>query len=90
MCGNTLIVVAGGGVQEHTVKDIVRRTRVREVHGTLRSSCESRSNFRKSGVYMGKASDEDSEVVEYTHKYADGDKIKGVIRVLQSVWSPSL
>lgn len=71
-----IVVMAGGGVRRDTVAEVVRATRVREVHlrGSRRS--EGRMAYRATDVRIGRPFVPD----EYAWDVTDGDEIAEVVR----------
>lgn len=53
--GDRLIVLAGGGVRAHNVAELVKRTGVREVHGSAFVETDSPMRYRNERVAMGSA-----------------------------------
>ena len=71
-----VIIMAGGGVNEHTLPRIVEATGVREVHFSARSGLESPMSFRNPAVMMGKAYQPD----EYLRKATDASRVEAIIK----------
>lgn len=74
-------VLAGGGITEKNAANIVRETGVREIH--LRGSAPepSEMEFRRPGVYMGKAYTPD----EYTRSETSQDRLREVVAAVRSI-----
>jgi copper homeostasis protein len=71
-----MVIMAGGGVNEHTLAQIVKRSGVKEVHFSARSTLESPMSFRNPLVTMGKAYQPD----EYLRKATDVSRVEAVIK----------
>lgn len=61
--GDSLAIMAGAGVSESNVAELVRRTGVREVHGSLRRIQPSRMAVRPPDVSLGSPPDWDADAV---------------------------
>ena len=59
----SLEVMAGAGVSESNVAELVRRTGAREVHGSLRRILPSRMAVRPPGVSLGSAPDWEADAI---------------------------
>jgi copper homeostasis protein len=70
-----IVILAGGGINEDNVEQVLAETRVSEVHvrGTARQ--ESRMEFRNPRVSMGKAYVPD----DYAHVVTDADRIRRIV-----------
>ncbi|NMB55631.1 MAG: copper homeostasis protein CutC [Leptolinea sp.] len=73
-----IIIMAGGGVNEHTLPQIAFQTGVNEVHFAARLPVESPMQFKVQDVHMGKAYQPD----EYLRKITDTERVKTVIQSL--------
>lgn len=69
--GNRIIILAGGGVRVHNVKDLIATTQVKEIHVSGRKTVESQMIFRNPKVSMGAIPD-----AEYFTKVVDADVIR--------------
>jgi copper homeostasis protein len=84
-----LEVMAGAGVTEDNVSEIVRRTRVAAVHGSFRSRRSGGMEFRRTGMeplFMGGGAKNDASVEahsEYTWKVADEARIAAAVEALR-------
>ncbi len=70
-----LVVMAGGGVRDHNVRELLDRTGVREVHLSAPASRASAMAFRRSGVPMGSTFARD----EYHVRATDGALLARVV-----------
>lgn len=75
-----LMVMAGAGVRDANVRDLVAATGVREVH--LSATCwqPSRMQFRRPGVPMGSTPPAD----EYARRLTDGEMVARVVAALRN------
>ena len=71
---NKLKILAGGGVTEDNIKELVDRTGVREVHGSFRVAQACSTVYKKPGVFMG-ASKENTQESEFTIKVAGAQRV---------------
>jgi copper homeostasis protein len=79
--GSRLIVMAGGGITDSNIEQIVRQTKAREYHLTGRKIIQSEMTFRKEGVSMSG----DPAVSEFTRKVADREVIENTVRKLNNL-----
>ena len=79
--GRHLVIMAGGGVTEHNVGQLVALTGVGEVHASARAFSWSAMKYRKAGVYMGGEKVNAGLEVEYGRKAADEGKVREMLRV---------
>lgn len=70
-----LVVMAGGGVRDHNVRELIDRTGVREVHLSAAPSLPSAMTFRRGGVPIGTA----GPASEYTRRGTDGAMVARVV-----------
>lgn len=80
-----LCIVAAGGVTADTVGEVVHRTGVREVHGSVRCAIPSASQYRPDPVvYMGREKF-NSPAAEFVLRQATPDSVAAVVSVLRSL-----
>jgi len=48
-----VIIMPGGGLNEHNITEFASRVHAREYHATLRHTVESKMSFRRNDVFMG-------------------------------------
>jgi copper homeostasis protein len=63
IAGNRISILAGGGIKPESVREIVRKTGVREIHAGLRSTVASPMRFRNEKVSFGPGSGEYERVI---------------------------
>ena len=78
--GRHLVIMAGGGVTEHNVGQLVTQSGVGEVHASARAFQWSGMKYRKSGVYMGGEKVNAGLEVEYGRKVSDEGKVREMLR----------
>ncbi|MGB3780201.1 MAG: copper homeostasis protein CutC [Tunicatimonas sp.] len=66
-----IIVVPGGGINEHNIQPLVQQTGVRECHVSGRRSQSSQMQYQNHQVYLGGA----LRLPEYERKVTDTDRI---------------
>jgi copper homeostasis protein len=71
-----IVILAGGGIDEGNAARIIYDTGVREIHVRGSRTAESRMQFRRDGVYMGKAYAPD----EYRRVEVDPGRIAKIVR----------
>ena len=76
--GERITILAGGGITEANVTELVRRTGVREVHFSAHQWVESPMQFQTPRVSMGKAYQPD----EYRRKATDAELVRRVIQAV--------
>lgn len=74
-----IIIMAGAGIDENNLFEIVRRTHVDEVHFSARKEVVSGMKYQNMEVKMGKA----YQPEEYLHRIADIDRIRQIIAALE-------
>jgi len=73
--GGRIKVMAGGGINPQNLPLLIQTTGVSEIHFSARKPVASAMNFRRPGVYMGKAYQPD----EYNRPAADVSLIRQVM-----------
>lgn len=81
IAGDRIIVMPGGGIDEYNIAALARITGAREFHMSARKSVESLMTFRRKGISMGG----NRVISEYSWKTADEERIKTVIKILNSI-----
>lgn len=79
--GKSIEIMAGGGVTEETLPQIARISGVRSFHGSVRSKVDSRMQFRKEDVPMGKPELGD----EFTIQQTDVERVKTLVSLLGQI-----
>ena len=74
-----VIILAGGGINEHNVGSILAHSGVSEIHFAARKTMPSPMTFHNPGCFMGKAYEPD----EYVRKETQTDLIQNIIRAAQ-------
>jgi len=78
--GERIIIMAGAGVNEKSVGDVVRQTGVREVHGSLRSRHESPMQYRNPHCTMNGA----KIPSDYELSVTDVERVRALVQVIRS------
>jgi copper homeostasis protein len=73
--GNTLTMIAGSGIDENNVANLIERTGVREIHSTLRTSVSSAMRYQNQEISMGSAQE-----MEYHRLIADESKVRRLLQ----------
>jgi len=76
-----LVVMAGAGVRDSNVRDLVAATGVREVHLSATAWIDSPMQFRRAGVPMGGTAPAD----DYALRTTDGTMVARVVQALASM-----
>jgi copper homeostasis protein len=71
-----ITLMAGGGINEANAARIVRETGVREIHLSAGGIRHSGMEFRREGVFMGKAYQPD----EYQRVETDPERVRAIVR----------
>lgn len=74
-----LSILPGGGIRPHNIAEIVRRTRVHEVHASARELHESAMEFRNEKCHLGS----DSEGREYARRVTSSEQVRSMVQQLQ-------
>ncbi len=64
----SIIFVAAGGVSPENVEEIVAKTGVKEVHASAKTTIGSSMKFKRDGVSMGKADEDEYSRISTTEK----------------------
>jgi copper homeostasis protein len=72
-------IMAGAGVNEHNVADLVHYTGVQEVHSSARSMVASQMKFHNDHIVMGSSLDD-----EYSFDQTDPERVKQLIKLINS------
>ena len=78
------VVMAGGGVDEGNAAELVAKTGVQEVHGSLRAEVPSEMLFRRQDVFMGAAKTNGKDA-EYVTKQASSERVETLVVRLAEV-----
>jgi len=81
--GDTPAIIAGSGIDESNVAQVIETTGVREIHATLRTSVPSAMRYHNTGVSMGSAKD-----MEYQRLIADENKVRRLLQAAASARIP--
>jgi len=82
--GARLVVMAGGGVRDDNVRNLVETTGVREVHLSATAWRRSAMAFQQQGVPMGTRPPDD----EFSLRVTDGSTIARVVAAVQEPQEP--
>jgi copper homeostasis protein len=77
--GSRLAVIAGGGVRDGNVRDVVARTGVREVHLSAAGTRASAMAFRRGGVPIAG----DASPGDHVQRFTDGAIVARVVAALR-------
>lgn len=77
--GERIIIMAGAGVNEQTVVEIIQQTGVKEVHGSLRTSRESPMQFRNPNCSMNGTAIPSDYVLSAT----DVERVRALVQVIR-------
>ena len=81
--GDTLLIAAGGGLTEQNALELVRKTGVQEVHGSLRHAVPGMMRYRRDPpIYMG-AEKFNRPEVEYDVRVTQCERVAAVVSALQ-------
>jgi copper homeostasis protein len=72
-----IIVMAGAGITENNVRQLVSITRVREIHASLKSSLPGPMRYRNERISMGAVKGQ-----EYDRLVATEEKVRSLLAVL--------
>lgn len=72
-------IMAGAGVNEHNVTDLIHFTGVQEVHSSARSIITSQMEFRKNHISMG-----DTMREEYNFDQTDVERVKKLAKLINT------
>jgi copper homeostasis protein len=79
--GERIIIMAGAGVNEDNVVEIITQTRVKEVHGSLRTRRESPMQFHNQHCSMsGSSIPSDYELLA-----TDADRVRALVKLMRSL-----
>jgi copper homeostasis protein len=70
-------IMAGAGVNEHNVTDLVHYTGIKEVHASLRSPVQSKMQYHNDHIIMG-----DIPHDEYSFEETDVERVKKMVKLL--------
>jgi len=72
-------IMAGAGVNEHNVADLIHFTGVHEVHSSARSMVASKMTYQNEYISMG-----DPMHDEYSYDQTDVERVKELVRLINS------
>lgn len=72
-------IMAGAGVTEHNVADLINYTGVQEVHSSARSLVASRMNYQTEHITMG-----DPMHDEYSYDQTDPERVRELVRLINA------
>ena len=64
-------IIAGAGITEHNIKEIIQKTRVKECHSSAKSLSQSKMEYQKTALFMGRQ----KELSEYETMVVDPEKV---------------
>lgn len=80
--GERIIIMAGAGVNEQDVGEIIQSTGVKEVHGSLRVSRESPMTFRNPNCSMSSI----AAVSDYQHFVTNAARVQALVQTIRSLY----
>jgi copper homeostasis protein len=75
-----LVIMPGGGLSEHNIKEFARQVKATEYHATLRHTIYSGMTFRRDDVYMGGL----SAIPEFSNLETDPQRVRSMVESLQN------
>ncbi|MCU0378963.1 MAG: copper homeostasis protein CutC [Bacteroidales bacterium] len=81
LSGNRIKIMPGGGIDEYNISLLAKSTGATEYHLSGRRQSESMMTFRRKGIFMG----DPRLQSEYSIKCADADRIRSIIKILESI-----
>jgi len=75
-----IIIMPGSGIDESNIEEIYKKTGAKEFHGSLRTTFESKMNYRNKNVCLSINSESD-----YKKLLTDPDRIKKVLHILNTL-----
>ena len=75
-----LSIMAGGGITESNIYELLNYTGCQEIHGSARTMKDGKMIYRKSGVYMGGEKSNTGLEVEYSMKIADENRVRAMLQ----------
>jgi len=76
-----VIIMPGGGLNEHNISDFAKKVKASEYHATLRHTVESGMKFRREDVYMGGL----ASIPEFSILETDPLRVSRMISAFQNV-----
>lgn len=77
-----IIIMPGGGITEHNVAHIIARSRVSEVHASLRENLESKMQYRHDHISMGGT----AQPTEYSLRTTSSSRVEALIAELGPIY----
>ena len=74
-----IIIMPGGGIDEHNVADLVHFTLVKEIHASARINVSSKMAYQNDHIIMG-----DTLIGEYSFDQTDSQRVKALIELANS------
>lgn len=79
--GDNIWIIAGAGITELNIKEIIQKTGVRECHSSAKTISQSNMVYKKASLFMGRP----KELTEYETIVVDPVKVKGMKDVVTSL-----
>jgi len=76
-----IIIMPGSGVDELNIEEIYNKTGAKEFHTSLRKPVQSKMKFRKEGISMGGANNQN----EFENLVTDPERVKKTIEILNKL-----
>jgi len=70
-------IMAGAGINEHNVADLVRFTGVKEIHASARLNIESQMKYKNDHIVMGTNLND-----EYSFDQTDAERVKTLLKLV--------
>jgi copper homeostasis protein len=72
--GENTIIIAGAGITEKNIKEIIEKTGVRECHSSAKTISQSKMLYKKTSLFMGRS----QELGEYETIVVDSQKVRAM------------
>jgi copper homeostasis protein len=79
--GGKMVIMPGGGLNEHNITEFARQVKTTEYHATLRRKVESGMVFRRSDVFMGGL----SAIPEFSILETDPARVAAMVSALKNL-----
>jgi copper homeostasis protein len=75
-------IMAGSGVNEQNVVDLIKATGVKEIHGTLLSKIKSKMQYQNDNALMSNDNDD-----EFTYEATSAERVRSIIELMNPLSS---
>jgi len=76
-----IVIMPGGGLNEHNINEFSRQVQATEYHATLRRTVESNMKFRRNDVFMGGL----SAIPEFSILETDPNRVRNMVTALHNM-----